>query len=269
MMTIPNLSERRHFDTLNTLKTVQILLSRSFEKLSFMHGSTVEHFKVESCNFDSINDIFKGTNSMTTIPNLGERRHFDTLYTLKKVQILISGSFEFLSFSHESILEHFEQERDDFDSIDHISKYTNLMMMIPNLGKRRHFDTLYTLKKVQILILGSFEILCFSHESILEHFEQESDGFDSIDDISKYTNLMMMISNLGERRHFDTLNTLKAVKTLLSGSFEKLSFMHGSRVQHFDSINDIFKGTNSMTTIPNLGERLHFDTLYTLKKAKF
>ena len=172
MMTIPNLSERRHFDTLNTLKTVQILLSRSFEKLSFMHGSTVEHFKVESCNFDSINDIFKGTNSMTTISNLGERRHFDTLYTLKKVQILISGSFDKLSFRHASIVENLKHKKHNLASMNDISKNTNLTVTIPNLGERRHFETIYTLKKVQLSVFGSFEKLCLSHASIVLECER-------------------------------------------------------------------------------------------------
>ena len=73
---------------------------------------------------------------MMAIPNFVERRHFDALHTLTKVQILISGSFENLSFSHESKVEHFEQESDNFGSNKDISTYTNLMMTIPILGER-------------------------------------------------------------------------------------------------------------------------------------
>ena len=132
------------------------------------------------------------------IPNLCERRHFDTLYIVKKVQILISKCFQKLCFNRWSIVEHFKQERDNFDSINHIFKHSNLMMAIPNFVETRHFDA-HTLKKMQILISGSFENLSFSHESKVEHFEQDSDHFDSNKDISMYTNLMMMIPILGER----------------------------------------------------------------------
>ena len=94
------------------------------------------------------------------------------------------------------------------------------MMTIANVGERGNFYTLYTLKKVLIFISESFEILSFSHECIVEHFKQESDNFDSIDDISKYTGSMMTIPDLGERQHFDTLNTLKTVQILISGSLK-------------------------------------------------
>ena len=197
MMTTPNPGERRHFDALNTLKTFQILIRRSSQNLSFGHASKVEHLKHEKDNLVSINDNSKNTNLIMTILNLGERRHFYTPHALRKAQILISGSFEILGLSHESIVENFKQKSDNFDSINDISKNTNLMMTIPNLGEGRHFYTLYTLKKVQILISGSFEILGLSHESIVEHFKQESDNFDSINDISKNTSLMMTIPNLG------------------------------------------------------------------------
>jgi len=91
---IPMLGERRHFDTLNTHKKFQILISGCFRKLSFSHGSIVEHFKLEIDNFVTIKDISKNTNLLMKIPMLGERWHFDTLNTHKKIQILISGGFE-------------------------------------------------------------------------------------------------------------------------------------------------------------------------------
>ena len=120
----------------------------SFKKLSFSHESLVELFKQEIDHFDTINDILKYTNLMTTISNLGERRDFDPHYTPKKVQIMILGSFQMLSSSHGSLVEHFKQERDHIDSINDIFKYTNLTMTFPNLGERRLFDALYTHKKV-------------------------------------------------------------------------------------------------------------------------
>ena len=70
------------------------------------------------------------------ILNLGERGHFETLNTLKKVQILISRSFEKLSFSYRSIVKHFKKERENFVTTNDISKYANLFMIIPNLGER-------------------------------------------------------------------------------------------------------------------------------------
>ena len=45
---------------------------------------------------------------------LCERRHFDTLNTLMKVQIQISGCFENLSFSHGCLEKQLKQEREHF-----------------------------------------------------------------------------------------------------------------------------------------------------------
>ena len=46
-----------------------------------------------------------------TIPSLGERRHFDALNTIKKVEIPILRSFGNFYFTHVSIVEHVKQER--------------------------------------------------------------------------------------------------------------------------------------------------------------
>ena len=55
---------------------------------------------------------------------------------------------------------------------------TYLLLTIPNVSVRRHFDTLNELKKVYIQISGSFENLSFSHEFIIvEHFKHERDNF--------------------------------------------------------------------------------------------
>ena len=43
------------------------------------------------------------------------------------------------------LVEHFKQERDNFGWTNDISKCSNLMMTIPNVGERRHFDTRHTL----------------------------------------------------------------------------------------------------------------------------
>ena len=80
-----------------------------------------------------------------------------------------------------------------------IPKYSNFLMTALNLGKRRHFDTLNTLKKMQILISKSFGNLSFCHASMVEHLKQEKDNFVTINDNSKYTNLLMRIQILGER----------------------------------------------------------------------
>ena len=45
-----------------------------------------------------------------TIQSLGERRHFDALNTIKKVEIPISWSFGNFSFGHGSIVGHFKEE---------------------------------------------------------------------------------------------------------------------------------------------------------------
>ena len=71
-----------------------------------------------------------------TIPNLGERRHFDTLDILEKMKILISASLGNLSFSHRGIVEEFNEERDNFVTINDISKFTNSIITTPNLGER-------------------------------------------------------------------------------------------------------------------------------------
>ena len=82
------------------------------------------------------------------IPTLGERLHFDTLNTQKKVQILILGCFWNLSCSHGSIVEHFKLEIDNFATIKDISMITNLLMTIPTLDERWHFETLNKQKKI-------------------------------------------------------------------------------------------------------------------------
>ena len=65
---------------------------------------------------------------------------------------MILGSFQMLSSSHGSLVEHFKQERGHIDSVNDIFKYANLTMTISNLGVIQHFDTLYTHKKDDILI---------------------------------------------------------------------------------------------------------------------
>jgi len=70
------------------------------------------------------------------IANLDERRHFDTLDTLEKIKILISESLGNLSFSHRGIVEEFNEEREKFVTINDISKFTNSIITVPNLGER-------------------------------------------------------------------------------------------------------------------------------------
>ena len=73
LLTILNLGERRHFDTLDTLEKIKILISESLGNLSFSHRGIVEEFNEERDKFVTINDISNFTNSIITVPNLGER----------------------------------------------------------------------------------------------------------------------------------------------------------------------------------------------------
>ena len=82
-----------------------------------------------------------------TIPSLGEGRHFDALNTIKKLEIPILWSFGNFSFTHGSIVEHFKQESVTLLQ-SKISRNMYVLMMIPRVGKRRHFDTLNTFMKV-------------------------------------------------------------------------------------------------------------------------
>ena len=153
--------------------------------------SIIEHFKHERDNFVIINDILKCTNFLLTIPCLRERWHFHKLNTLKKVRILISECFKNLSFSHGSTVEHFKQKRKNFITIIDITNYTILLISIASLGERWHFDTLNTLKKVQILISRCVGNFSFTKMSIIEYFKHERDNFVIINDFSKCTNSPM------------------------------------------------------------------------------
>ena len=110
LLTIPNLAERWHFYTLNTLKKVQIPFSGCSWNLGVSHGSIVEHFKQQRVTFITVKDIWKYTNFLLMIPSLVERWYFYTLNALKKVQISISCYFGTLRFTHGSIVEHFKQQ---------------------------------------------------------------------------------------------------------------------------------------------------------------
>ena len=74
---------------------------------------------------------------------------------------------------------------------------SNLLLIIPNLGEIRHFDTLNTQKKFLILISGCFRNLSFSHGGIVEEFKEERDNFVTINEILKFINLIMTIPSLG------------------------------------------------------------------------
>ena len=121
-------------------------------------------------------------------------------------------------------------------------------MTILNLYERRHLYTLNALMKIQVWISDRFENLSFSRGFVVQNFNEESDNFVIINDISKWTTLLRMIPNLRIRRHFDTRNTFKKFQILNSGCLEKLSFVHGSIVElyklesgNLDTIKDICK----------------------------
>ena len=111
-------------------------------------GPLVEHLRQESDKLVTINDIPNYTNLLLSIPFLGERLHFDALNTHKNFQVLRSKGFSNMSFSHGSIVQHFKQERDNFFTINVISRCSNLLKTIPCVGEIRHFHMLNTLKKV-------------------------------------------------------------------------------------------------------------------------
>ena len=104
-MTISNVCESRHFDTLNKLTNVQVRISGCFENLSFSQGSIVKHFNQGRDNLVTRNDIPEWITLHLLIPNIGERRHFVTRNTFKNAQILIFGCFGKLNFIHGSIVE--------------------------------------------------------------------------------------------------------------------------------------------------------------------
>jgi len=113
-----------------------------------------------------------------------------------------------------------------------ISKYTNLLMTIPSLGERWHFDELNTIEKVQIPISWSFGNFSFSHWSILEHFKQEWVTLLQ-SKISWIILICLWWFQVRWRRHFSALNTIKKVYILILWSFWNFSFSHWSIVEHF------------------------------------
>ena len=144
-----------------------------------------------------------------------------------KSQVWISGCFENLSFRHGFIGQNFNQESDNFVIINNISKWTTLLWMFPNLRIRRHFDTRNTFKIFRMLNSGCLKKLSFVHGTIVELYKLARGNLDTIKDISKQNNLLLTISNLCERRHFDTLNTLKNVQIRIWGFFKNLNGSHG------------------------------------------
>ena len=79
---------------------------------------------------------------------------------------------------------------------------------------------------------------------------------------SDSTKFLPTFPSLGQRQHFDTLEALKKVKTLILRCFGRFCFSHGSIVEHFKherdnfvAMNDVSNYTNLLLTIPNLAER--------------
>ena len=85
-----------------------------------------------------------------------------TLHTLEKIKILISKSLGNLSFTHRGIAEEFIEERDNFVTINDISKFTNSIMTIPNLWESGHFEILNNVKKLQIFIFRCIGNMSFN-----------------------------------------------------------------------------------------------------------
>ena len=144
------------------------------ELLRWVHSRTLQTRKRKLCKS---NDTSKLTFLLLTILNQCEIRQFETLVTLMKVQISDFRVFlklEFQRWVHRRTL---ESRKGQLCSIKDISKLTCLLLTIPNLCERRHFDTLQILMKVQIQILGSFQNMNFSHGSTIEHLKQKRHNF--------------------------------------------------------------------------------------------
>ena len=114
LLRIPNPCQRRHFDTQNALKKVQIQNSRSFQNVSFTHGSIVEHLRIERGNFVQSTISQNWLLCFRRFRIYVEDDIFYTLNTLKNVQSRISRSFQNLSYSNGSIVEHLKKEKDNF-----------------------------------------------------------------------------------------------------------------------------------------------------------
>jgi len=67
---------------------------------------------------------------------------------------------------------------------------------------------------------------------IIKHFKQEKQNFVTINYILRYNNFLITIINLGERRHFHTLNRLNKIQILILKGFGNLSFNLASIVEH-------------------------------------
>jgi len=146
------------------------VMSWKLQFYPWVHSWTLQRRK---SHFVTIKDISKYTNLLMKIPSLAERWHFDALNTIKKVEIPISWSFGNFNFTHGSIVEHFKQQRVTLLQSKISTKYTNLLMTIPSLVERWHFDAINTIKKVEIPISWSFGNFNFTHGYIVEHFKQE------------------------------------------------------------------------------------------------
>ena len=177
-------------------------------------------------HFVTIKDISKYTILIMTIPILGERRHFDALNANNKVQIPISWSFGNFSFSHGSKLDTSNKN----ESLCYNQGYLEIYKFDYDDSKSMWNTTFWWTKYKQespnsdFVKFWKLQFLPWVHSwtllRIMSHFV-------TIKDISKYTNLIMTIPSLGERRHFDALNTNKKVKIPISWNFGNFSFGHG------------------------------------------
>ena len=121
-------------------------------------------------------DISKYTNLLMTIPSLWEKRYFDPLNTIKKVDIPISWSLGNFCFTHESIVEPFKQERVTLLQW----KISKIYYFSYDDSKSQQKTTFWYTKYIhQSLILISWcsENLNFSRGSIGEHCKEESVTF--------------------------------------------------------------------------------------------
>ena len=88
--------------------------------------------------------------------------------------------------------------------------------------------------------------MSLSHVSLGEPFKEGRENFITINDISRHTNLRVMITTLYFKRQFDTINRGKIVQNQISGCFEIFSFSNGSRTKHFKQVRDNFATNNDI-----------------------
>ena len=73
----------------------------------------------------------------------------ETQTTLVKVEIWFGDGLKTWSIAILPTIEHFQEERETFETINYVSRHANFLLMNPGIGQRRYFETQIKLKKLQ------------------------------------------------------------------------------------------------------------------------